>query len=228
MKIKALIFDFDGLILDTETPEFRVWQEIYAEYGQVLTAEQWGQIVGGWGISDFDAAENLADLVGDGANPQDFRARQKAMADKLVLDQPVLPGVVDYLDEAGRLDLRMAIASSSPHSWVDTHLKRLNLYTRFASIICADDVAPGRTKPNPDLFLKALGVLGLEPDQAIVFEDSPNGVQAAREAGIFVVAVPNPMTALLRLRGQNLKLKSLTDMPLGELCPWVNCWGDLK
>ena len=107
MKIKALIFDFDGLILDTETPEFQVWQEIYAEYGQVLTAEQWGQIVGGWGKSDFNAAENLARLVGDGANPQDIDARQKEMANTLVLDQPIMPGVVDYLDEARSLNLKL-------------------------------------------------------------------------------------------------------------------------
>jgi HAD superfamily hydrolase (TIGR01509 family) len=217
MTIKALLFDFDGLILDTETPEFQVWQAIYREYGHELSAEQWGQIVGGWGISDFDAARHLAELAGDGLNAEKLRARHKSESDALTLLQPILPGVVDYLDEARRLDLRLAIASSSPHSWVDTHLIRLGLFDRFDTIICADDVSPGRTKPNPDLFLLALERLEVQPGEAIVFEDSPNGVKAAKTAGIFAVAVPNPITARLKIEGANLTLKSLADMPLQDL-----------
>jgi HAD superfamily hydrolase (TIGR01509 family) len=217
MNIKALLFDFDGLILDTETPEFRVWQSIYREHGHELAAETWGQIVGGWGISDFDAAEHLAELTGDGLDPQDLRARYRTESDELVLNQPILPGVVDYLDEAQRLGLRLAIASSSPHSWVDAHLSRLGLYDRFEVIICADDVPPGRTKPKPDLFLKALDILQAAVGEALVFEDSPNGVQAARSAGIFVVLVPNPLTAQLKTNGADLHLSSLAQVSLTEL-----------
>jgi HAD superfamily hydrolase (TIGR01509 family) len=217
MKIKALLFDFDGLILDTETPEFQVWQTIYREYGHELAAEQWGQIVGGFGISDFDAAKHLKELVGDGLNADELRARHRSESDALTLLQPVLPGVVNYLDEARRLELRLAIASSSLHSWVDTHLVRLGLADRFEAIICADDVSPGRTKPNPDLFLRALDVLGLSAAEAIVFEDSPNGVKAARAAGVFVVAVPNPMTAKLNIEGADLTLESLADLSLQDM-----------
>ena len=217
MKTKALLFDFDGLILDTETPEFEVWQAIYREYNHELLAETWGQIVGGWGASHFDAAEHLVELVGDGLNVEGLRARHKSESDALTLSQPILPGVVDYLDDARRLGLRLAIASSSPHSWVDTHLSRLGLTHRFPAVICRDDVAPGRTKPHPDLFLKALDAVSAKPDEAIVFEDSPNGVKAARAAGIFVVSVPNPMTALLKTNGANLTLSSLADLPLEHL-----------
>jgi HAD superfamily hydrolase (TIGR01509 family) len=217
MKIKALLFDFDGLILDTETAEFLVWQKIYREYGQEMLPETWGQIVGGYGISNFDGAVQLTELVGDGLNPRELHARYRSESDALILQQPVLPGVVDYLEDAHRLGLRLAVASSSPHSWVDMHLARLGLADRFEAIICGDDVPPGRTKPHPDLFLKALDALDVKPDDAIVFEDSPNGVIAARAAGIFVVSVPNPITTLLKMDGANLTLDSLAQIPLQEL-----------
>jgi len=215
--IKALIFDFDGLILDTETSEFRIWQSIYREYGQEMLPETWGQVVGGYGLSNFDGAVHLAELVGDGVDVRELGARFRSESDALILQQPVLPGVVDYLDDARRLGLRLAVASSSPHTWVDTHLARLGLVDRFDVIICRDDVPPGRTKPHPDLFLKALDALDVKADEAIVFEDSPNGINAARAAGIFVVRIPNPITALLKTDGANLTLASLAQIPLDEM-----------
>jgi HAD superfamily hydrolase (TIGR01509 family) len=222
MKIKALLFDFDGLILDTETPEFQVWQAIYHEYGQEFPAEQWGQIVGGGGEPHFNAAGHLVELAGDGLNANSLRARHKSESEALVLQQPVLHGVVDYLDDAQHMGLRLAVASSSPHSWVDTHLARLELDDYFDVIICGDDVPPGRTKPHPDVFLKALDAVDVRADEAIVFEDSPNGVKAARQAGIYVVSVPNPMTAMLKTDGANLTLNSLANMSLEELLENVN------
>jgi HAD superfamily hydrolase (TIGR01509 family) len=217
MKIKALLFDFDGLILDTETTEFLVWQKIYREHGQEMLPETWGQVIGGYGISNFDGAVHLAELVGNGLNPRELHLRYRSESDALILQQPVLPGVVDYLDDAHRLGLRLAVASSSPHSWVDTHLARLGLAGRFDVIICSDDVPPGRTKPHPDLFQKALDALGIKADQAIVFEDSPNGVTAAQAAGLFVVAIPNPITALLKTDSANLTLDSLAQISLQDL-----------
>jgi HAD superfamily hydrolase (TIGR01509 family) len=217
MTIKALIFDFDGLILDTETPEFGVWQAIYREYGQHLAPETWGQIVGGLGVSQFDPAEHLVGLVEDGLTVDELRDRFKIESEALVLAQPVLPGVMETLNGARQRGLRLAIASSSPHSWVDAHLTRLGLFERFEAVICADDVPPGRTKPNPDLFLKAAEALQVNTREALAFEDSPNGVRAARAAGIFVVLVPNPMTALLEHDGADLALGSLADKSLREL-----------
>lgn len=217
MKIKALLFDFDGLILDTETTEFLVWQKIYREHGQEMLPETWGQVIGGYGISNFDGAVHLAELVGDGLDARELHIRYRSESDALILQQPVLPGVLDYLDDARRLGLRLAVASSSPHSWVDTHLARLGLADRFDALICGDDVPPGRTKPHPDLFLKALDALGVKAEQAIVFEDSPNGVTAARAAGICVVSIPNPITTLLKTDGANLTLDSLARISLQDL-----------
>jgi HAD superfamily hydrolase (TIGR01509 family) len=211
---KALIFDFDGLILDTETPEVQAWQKIYSEYKQPFPQDEWGKIVGGCGASTFDAAEYLRERVGGAIKLEDVRARQKSESEALTLRQPILPGVEDVIREAKRRGLKLAVASSSPHSWVDSHLFRLGLARRFDKIICADDVAPGRTKPNPDLFLKALHELRVHANEAMVFEDSPNGVKAAKLAGIFVVAVPNPTTSQLKIDGADLTLRSLADFDL--------------
>jgi HAD superfamily hydrolase (TIGR01509 family) len=213
--IKALLFDFDGLILDTETPEVDVWQSIYREHGYEMPVHEWVKTIGGYGISTFDAAEHLSQLTG--LDPALLRARYRVEADAIIHANPILPGVADLITAAPQHGLRLAVASSSPHSWVDPHLARLGLIRQFERIICADDVAPGRTKPNPDLFLEALKQLDLQKHEAIVFEDSPNGVQAAKTAGIFVVAVPNPLTARLGVDGADLTVRSLADLSLPAL-----------
>lgn len=215
--LKALIFDFDGLILDTETPDVLAWQEIYAEHDVEFPVTSWGKIIGGTGDQHFDAATHLQDLLGRPLDPDALRSRQNRISNALVAQQPILPGVVDYLNEAKRRDLRLAIASSSPHSWVDTHTKRLGIIDHFDVIVCADDVEVGRTKPNPDLFLLALDQLQVQKESAVVFEDSPNGVKAAHQAGIFVVAVPNPVTSLLVIEDANLILSSLSELSFSEL-----------
>ena len=215
--IKALIFDFDGLILDTETPEFHVWQNIYQEHGFELPNDEWGKIVGGYGLSSFDAAEHLSLLAQERLDSVSLRARHRLESHTMILAQPLLPGVLDYIHDAKRLGLKLAIASSSPHSWVDTHAKRLGIFDQFDVIICADDVGAGRTKPNPDLFLLALNQLKVQKNEAVVFEDSPNGVKAAQSAGIFVVAIPNPVTSLLPFQGVDLMLTSLSDLYLPGL-----------
>jgi putative hydrolase of the HAD superfamily len=124
---------------------------------------------------------------------------------------------MDIIHEAKRLGLKVAVASSSPHSWVDNHAKRLGIFHYFDAVICADDILPGRTKPNPDLFLKALDQLKVPKDAAVVFEDSPNGVTAAKRAGIFVVAVPNAVTSTLAFEGANMTVKSLSDLSMSVL-----------
>jgi HAD superfamily hydrolase (TIGR01509 family) len=215
--IKALIFDFDGLILDTETPDVHAWENIYAEYGFPFPLDSWAQIIGGMGASTFDAAAHLQSLLSDPLDLAALQQRQNHLSHALVAQQPVMPGVIDYLQEAKRLGLKLAIASSSPHSWVDTHAQRLGVFEYFDQIICADDVGSGRTKPNPDLFLAALDQLRVKKREALVFEDSPNGVRAAKAAGIFVVAVPNSVTSRLSIEHADLTLSSLADLSLPEL-----------
>lgn len=214
--LRALIFDFDGLILDTETPEVGVWQSIYRSHGFELPVDEWEKTVGGYGISTFDPASHLAHLSSGELDPAELRARYREEADVVIHAKPIMPGVLELIAQA-RLDgVRVAIGSSSSHAWVDTHAKRLGIFDRFDHIICSDDVAPGRTKPNPDIYLKALERLNTGNNSAVVFEDSPNGVLAARRAGIFVVAVPNPLTARMGVAG-DLTLNSLAQTSLQEL-----------
>ena len=215
--IQALLFDFDGLVLDTETPEFHVWQAIYREHGFELPHDEWGKIIGGNGHSNFDAAEHLSLLAQGRLDSVSLRARHRLESAALTLMQPILPGVLNYIHDAKQLGLKLAIASSSPHSWVDTHSKRLDIFHHFDAVVCSDDVAIGRTKPNPDLFLLALDQLKVRKEAAIVFEDSPNGVKAANWAGIFVVAVPNPVTSTLSIEGADLTVDSLKNLSLFEL-----------
>ena len=214
--LKALIFDFDGLILDTETPEVLVWQSIYREHGFELPVHEWEKTIGGYGISNFDAAEHLALLSSGRLDPVSLRSRYRKEADEIIHASPVLPGVLNMIEQAREAGLKVAIGSSSPHTWVDAHVKRLEILDYFDEIICAEDVAPGRTKPNPDIFLRALEQLKVKNDAAVVFEDSLNGVLASRRAGIFVVAVPNPLTAKMGVTG-DMTVSSLAELSFQEL-----------
>lgn len=214
--LKALIFDFDGLILDTETPEVTVWQNIYKEHGFELPVHEWQKTVGGYGISTFDAAEHLSLLSSGKVDSVSSRARYRKESDEIIHASSILPGVLNLINEAKSYGLKVAIGSSSPHRWVDSHTHRLGIYDLFDLIICQDDVEAGRTKPHPDIYLKVLEGLQIKNNEAIVFEDSPNGVSASRTAGIFVVAVPNGLTKQLNVSG-DLTVSSLAEISLQML-----------
>lgn len=218
--IRALIFDFDGLILDTEWPDYESWQEVYQSFGCELPVDVWGQIVGGDGATDFDPYTYLAKLSGQTIDREEIWVSRRQKYLDTISEQEVLPGVLDYLDAAEDRGLLLAVASSSPENWVRGHLARLGLYERFDVIKTADDVK--RTKPDPELYTAALAELGVGADEAIVLEDSPNGVDAANAAGIYTVAVPNRVTAQLGLSGADMRLESLADMSLQELLERVS------
>ena len=213
--LKVLIFDFDGLILDTETPDLEAWQEVYTRHGQEISLQTWGQIVGGTGNSVFEPASHLQSLLGYPIDIEAIKLLARRLSDEAILKQPTLPGARALLEMARSKPYRLAIASSSPHDWVDNHLKRLGLFNYFEAILCGDDVI--RTKPDPSLYLAALHALEINASEAVVFEDSPNGITAANAAGIFSVAVPIPLTAQLGVNHAKLVLKSLDDVSLAEL-----------
>ncbi len=211
--IHGLIFDFDGLLVDTEGPAYDSWQEIYTEYGCKLPLSVWGMVIGGSG-HEFDPCAYLEAQVGQPLDCDAIRRRRWARKLRLTNDQPLLPGVTDYIADAKRLSLKIGVASSSSHRWVDGHLRRLAVHSCFDAIICADDIA--HVKPDPALYQAALRALNLEPHAAIAFEDAPNGLLAATRAGLFTVAVPNPLTGQLPITA-DLRLASLADVPLSAL-----------
>ncbi len=212
--IRALIFDFDGLVLDTETAIFQSYQEIYRSLGVELSFERWAQGVGTTDAS-YDPLDDLEVLLGGEVDRADLLARQRQREAELIAAQPVRPGVVDYLQDARRLGLKIGMASSSSCAWITGHLSRLGLLEYFDCVQGRDDVR--QSKPDPELYLNALEKLGVSNTQAIVFEDSPNGILAAHRAGLFCVAVPNPVTRRLLLDGADLRLESLADLPLEQL-----------
>jgi HAD superfamily hydrolase (TIGR01509 family) len=209
--IRALVFDFDGLILETETPAHQSWSEIYREHGHELPLDRWFDHVGREG-GDFDAADHLAALVGEGFDRDAARLRRNARKSELIATLDVMVGVREYVADARRLGLRLAVASSSSRAWVLGHLERLRLDADWDAVRTSDDVA--RTKPAPDLYLSAVSALGVGPKEAVAFEDSANGIAAAKDAGLLCVAVPNALTAGMDLSRADLRLASLAETPL--------------
>ncbi len=212
--IRGLIFDFDGLMVDTETSARDSWVDIFQEYGCDFPHDAWAKVLGGSG-RDFDACGYLTEQTGLQLDPEELRARRGRRKLELVAAQPLLPGIAGYLAEGKRSGLKLGVASSSSRDWVVGHLDRLGVTDLFDAIVTGDDVA--HVKPDPELYLLALARLGLEPHEAIVFEDAPNGVLAAKRAVIFTVAVPNALTCELPLDHADLRVASLADLPLTDL-----------
>lgn len=211
--IRALIFDFDGLIMDSESSCYSSWQQIFRRFGHEFPVEYYLASVGSsyetTGLHPFDYLVKVTALA------LDFDAIEKEQHDlemAIVNSLPPMPGVVDQLDAGRQLGLKMAVASSSPRWWVAGHLERLGLLGYFDVVRTSEDVE--RIKPAPDLFLSALDALSLAAHEAVVLEDSPNGIAAARAAGILTVAVPNAITRWADLSQATLRLDSLADVDL--------------
>ena len=216
--IKAVIFDFDGLILDTESPVYQSWQEIYQYYNCSLPISEWLKCVGT--ADAFDPYDYLEAQLGQTLDRAELHQKRNALKSSLIDLESVMPGVEDRIAEAQTLGLRLGVASSSPRSWVVDNLSKLNLEHHFNTIKCCEDVK--RVKPDPGLYLEALQALGVEASEAIVLEDSLNGVTAAKRAGIFCVAVPNAITRHSSFELADLQLFSLADMSLEELINATN------
>ena len=211
--IRALVFDFDGLILDTEEPVYRSWLEVYEAHGEELPFERWVQIVGST-TTGFHPQHYLEERLGRSL-PKEVLDRRIGRRTELVLANKLLPGVVEHLDAARALGLKLGVASSSTREWVTGHLARLGILERFECVRCRDDVT--NVKPEADLYLAVLECLGVGASEAIAIEDSPNGITAAKRAGMRCVAVPNSITACLDLGQADVLLGSLAEVTLAEL-----------
>ena len=211
--IDAFVFDFDGLIVDTEWCEYISIAEQFERYGQSYAVEHFQQFVGtawptGW-------TQELIDAVGDPLDSDELHVERRRRRDELLFATGVLPGVVELLDLAGAHGMALAVASSSTRDWVETNLERLGLRHRFAAVLTREDVA--LAKPAPDLFAAAARALDVTAGKTIVFEDSFNGCTAAKAAGMICVVAPNRITAIQDFAHADLVVPTLAQLELETL-----------
>ncbi len=156
-RIRAVILDFDGLILDTESPVYEAWCQIYLDHGLELPREKWSEGIG-TDRAGFDPLAHLRSLVTSPLEESGLQRRRRQIRDRTLESLPPMVGVIDCLDRARERGLGLAVASSSPSEWVRGHLERLRLLHLLDAVVTEDDVSA--VKPAPDLYLKALSVLG--------------------------------------------------------------------
>jgi len=213
MKIRGLIFDFDGLILDTETPDLNAWLDVYKKYKQAFDFNSYARSIGS--IYDYKKpAEYLAQVV-DNVSLEQVLDEWVVLEKKNLERQVLSPGVKEILKDARKLDLRISIASSAMQNWVVSHLNKHQIRDYFNTINTVDMVR--YPKPDPALYHLALESINLNPDEVIAFEDSPNGIKAAKAAGIYCIAIPNQTTIHLNLNAADKVFYSLSEIKLADL-----------
>lgn len=206
---RAVLLDFDGVIVDTEWAIYQSWQRTFAEHGHPLPLEVYNQCIG----SDFDTwspKTHLEELTGGSFDwHQIDEVRRRAITAELEGAGPI-PGVIEALGYWRDTGLPMAVVSSSSHRWVDGWLEKLALDHYFQTTVCRGD-AP-RIKPAPDLYLEGARRLGIPPAACLVVEDSLNGMRSAHEAGMAVWIVPNRVTECLDFSAADRLLGSLGEV----------------
>jgi HAD superfamily hydrolase (TIGR01509 family) len=191
MKFAAVLFDFDGVLVDTEMAIYQAWRRTFLAHGHDLPLTLYTRCIG----SDFDTwspKTHLEDLTGRGFDWHQLDAERQVEIHRDLADAGPMPGAASLLAALAARAMPRAVVSSSSHSWVDGWLGRLDLARNVPLTICRGD-AP-RIKPAPDLFLEAASRLGVAPADCLVIEDSANGLQAATAAGMTTWVVPNDVT----------------------------------
>ncbi len=216
--LQGILFDFDGLILDTEMSIFQAWNEKFQEMGQQLPFDLWAEILGK-ATHELARILDLLDDLQDSTTRQGFLEEVSQKERELVARQKPLPGAVELIKKSSQAGLSLGIVSSSDREWVHSHLSRLELLDYFDHTTCADDVK--EAKPDPSLYRLALKKMGAAPDRVVVLEDSPHGVLAAKRANLYCIAVPNALTSRLTFNDNggspDRVLKTLEDFPWDEL-----------
>ena len=210
MKIKGIVFDFDGMILGTETPELKSYESTYQEYGIPFPIKEYEKNIGSV-LNDNSPIQYLAIILdGDKILQPKFRHKLNNLKSHLIVKEHVPPVGLDYLKETTSLGLRIGLASSLDSTWINYRINRLGLRKHFYCILTKDDVK--KVKPFPDIYLLPLSRLGLSNSEFVVLEDSPNGVSAAKSAQLLTIAIPNQTTNSFNLENADIVLNSLSDI----------------
>ena len=208
MAFSAVLFDFDGVMVDTEWAIYQAWKRVFGAHGQDLPLEIYTRCIG-TDFATWSPKTHLEDLTGLSFDWHDLDVRrQEEIMAELAHEGP-MHGVVALLEKLSAGGTPCAVVSSSSHQWVDGWLGKLGLAGFFTTTVCRGD-AP-RIKPAPDLFLEAAKRLSLDPTSCLVIEDSLNGVKSAKAAGMSVWVVPNRVTECLDFSPADRVLRSLAD-----------------
>lgn len=213
-ELRALLLDFDGTMLETEGPSYESWRELLAEHGVPFALDAWASTVGTF--NRVDPVRVLEQSLGRSLDGDALRRRRIARKLELVAAEALRPGIEELVLDARGRGVRTAIVTSASRAWALEHLERFGLHRGWDCIVAADG-DPARAKPAPTVYLEALDALAIGPREAIAVEDSPNGVSAAKAAGIDVVAFPNPITRQLDLGAADAVVTSLDGMSLDDL-----------
>lgn len=211
----TIIFDFDGIIIDTESTELLSYQELYARFGAEFPLQPWLQAAGR--TLTFDPYEYLQSAAKTDLDYDALRRWRRRRHWELSEQEPVREGIRDYLQRAVELGLNLAVASNSKADWVVSLLEKERLKKYFDVIVTGDRIA--WRKPSPTLYRMALDSLGADCREAFAIEDSINGLMAAKAAGLACVVVPNPITVQLPwpYGMADLRLDSFTEMRLDDV-----------
>jgi HAD superfamily hydrolase (TIGR01509 family) len=212
--VRALLFDFDGTMLETESSSYGSWRELLAEHDYDLTHDTWSAAVGT--IDGVDPVELLESHLGAPVDRDALQHRQAALHREMLTEEVLRPGIQRIVDEARARGVHTAIVTSASERWVREHLGRLDLDAHWEHIVAADG-DPDRAKPAPLLYEEALALLGIAPAEGVAIEDSPNGIAAAKAAGLVTVAFPNPITARMDLGHADVVLHDLDGLGLEGL-----------
>lgn len=216
MTLLGAIFDCDGLLADTETPDYEAWRTIYEEQGLHLPVEFWARNIG---LAKGHEAHNwhgaLAERVGPGYDSDAVQERKRAFYHAAIGRLNPMPGVLALLDALDEEHIPCAVASNSDRAWVDRVLEITGLASRFRAIATADEVE--HPKPAPDVYLLAAQRLSVPPQHCVAFEDSPRGLAAAHAAGMFTVAVPTALTRHFAFEQAHHLVESLEHLTLNDL-----------
>jgi HAD superfamily hydrolase (TIGR01509 family) len=217
VSLEAVVFDFDGLIVDSEWAIYETARAAFAVHGHDLEVAAWATIVGlGDGDDDLAWTTLLGAMGIEDLDRQAFSATHAAQ-DRASRDSlPPLPGVEVLIDSLTAEGVPIGVASSSSVAWLERHLGRLDLLQRFGTLVGADAVG-GIGKPAPDVYLRACTDLGADPRRSVALEDSAHGVQAAKAAGMRAVAVPSRITRFNAFDQADLVVDSLEHVDLPTL-----------
>ena len=209
--VRALLLDFDGTMLETESASYGSWRALLAEHGYELTPSTWAAAVGT--VGGLDPVALLEEHLGTPVDRDALEERARRRHHELLAEEALRPGVQRLVDDAQDRGLQTAIVTSASLDWVRGHLRRLGLDAAWKHVVSANR-DPARAKPAPVLYLEAAERLGVRPAEAIVVEDSPNGVLAAKRAGMQVVAFPNPITEAMDLGAADALVTDLAGLGL--------------